>query len=1345
MAPTTLQDQNIFPNANLYNRDELRKLHDECKKRGGSLNAMVMALLDATIDFRSASVPTGVFAKIRNATNKDADLKKPLTKIRLALQKAETQLLFYKNSDSEYDILTAAIAYCAASVSERIDSLAKENDKLAGLFRQDKLLAQFVSDYKKKHSPQLAENATQETSRLAKFTRPFRDFFRPKPQTPKPVAAKTAEIEIDAIELEERKEKDILIPDADLKDLDKTLGAGKFGVAKLFNYSGNNTDIRDSLCNEQGNTVIKAPTSGETSAAILFGQEQKIIQHLYDEHKKSGQTDHKYNLGSKAIYKGQDIIISKPEMFSKTESYSLQSFLENAAKVIGPQSPKTTDAEPLAYLTAFQSDRDVFLGQIPSSMYGSMQAIHQAGVYHCDIGMRNFVMSKPEMDGDNPKKFSVVALDYGFARLVQDNGLSEKDLDRGGIYPVYSIDNGILNASDHAAPCSVATDLYGIKVALLELMSKELGLASQSAIYIGDPKQKLEDFFPKRMGMTNTASLTIYLQNLQNFANNCPDETAKNRVITFMKSFADYIVSMPDESPYPENDKIACKARIENEKKADRQIFLEANVKFFKNTLADKINRLDVNNEDSKKAFLLSVQRLMQIDVSPAFENSPEYKNLKGPLNVANFNAILTAAKAIGAAKPAEVFVALQKQQTAATTTNTMSNAYANLVKDTEAHVTVPQTQATNVQTNAYGQIISKKSTAEKEQPKKPLTSEQLTTLETIAPTSPDKPSEAKKPIKPIPMEPPEELPPAPELTAEEKEYYAKSAEEIARYGQLPSTDKAVELTEDEKKQYAELTNLTKKAKAENQKPKQPAATTGEKFVYEVMPSVKSTSEKSPYGRTTESIRQIQQSTARLKQLAEMGIDIKDIKKCSNDVKVYAQEIKRLQEAFESKCVLSVFNGHRTTIDWPIDSDTIIPMFNDNAKAISQHRAKLDLLEIATRYPEAYLPAVGTTMQQSLPIEITKIDTYARDLRTLELRTKTIYTHTLEKLDLLKASADGLRGRAASYLEAMADKSLKQPTTDQLTKLHIDTDDINVQIAHLEKLSNTLITVADDYKVPEDICDVLKKSLQEAKAATESMKKNQIEVGTKSPALVGLAISSNSTMPILETSRTRSVSAPEKVAKKKVTSAKEVEYKPSAEERQRSATAPVKPTKALKAESPTAEIKPRSSTNAPAWIPLEDGRAKKQIGKLSYHKTAEAMVYERPDDYLEDTAEKAEKDRTRTRDNKETVFDYIKDRQYTEEEKDVCEDMAREYLKTNPKAAYLTGNDNLAEKTAFYMRALDKKVEIYVNNKLYDPSFLDKIRIRLETPKLQERENAKGKGREAPEPESPTPFKKQKH
>ena len=119
-----------------YNRPEMSRLiahfYDHIQKTP-SLKGVV-ALLNAAIEFRSATTTKPYFAESRNKNNNMESLITPFKALTAAFNTANRELNQLDKSTIDYQLMADTLHYCAQSITNRLDELKASDDIMYRLY-----------------------------------------------------------------------------------------------------------------------------------------------------------------------------------------------------------------------------------------------------------------------------------------------------------------------------------------------------------------------------------------------------------------------------------------------------------------------------------------------------------------------------------------------------------------------------------------------------------------------------------------------------------------------------------------------------------------------------------------------------------------------------------------------------------------------------------------------------------------------------------------------------------------------------------------------------------------------------------------------------------------------------------------------------------------------------------------------------------------------------------------------------------------------------------------------------------------------------------------------------------
>lgn len=128
-----------------YKSAELQSIIDNFTRAENfrDIHRYVLDLLQDAASFRYATVPNGLFFKVRNASKSDEDLKNIISRMEKALILADKKIHAKSLSPSDNKILRLAMDYACQTLTERIKALPT-NDRLLPLLLHSEL-TKFIS------------------------------------------------------------------------------------------------------------------------------------------------------------------------------------------------------------------------------------------------------------------------------------------------------------------------------------------------------------------------------------------------------------------------------------------------------------------------------------------------------------------------------------------------------------------------------------------------------------------------------------------------------------------------------------------------------------------------------------------------------------------------------------------------------------------------------------------------------------------------------------------------------------------------------------------------------------------------------------------------------------------------------------------------------------------------------------------------------------------------------------------------------------------------------------------------------------------------------------------------
>ena len=402
----------------------------------------------------------------------------------------------------------------------------------------------------------------------------------------------------------------------------ESLGMGEFGFVDKYKITENSAKENSTkeksakeLFDKWGFTskdqyeiaVKKIKTADNAPVAAIEGiekesaiaeNEKKIGKILHKSYLKAKKKDPGYQLPYNLLRGGK--IDGDPVGFSKLQTLKLSA---DQKPISGPPTEFAMMLANKQIKTEIAIDADIFLVQLMSSMYKSIQAIHDAKVIHLDVAARNFLLCNSSLDDNgNLISISAIATDYGNARKIRSE---EKKLDASGMsLPIKWMDRECL---DHSL-VSINTDLYSLKITMHEVLNTYRRKSVNSPTKPFDEVPNKEYINNIQMEKTDNKILSAHIDLYKK-------SEANEKIDILLKSFEEFLTHTP------------ASLRIEKRKNyptsytdrmIDRQLFTKSVDNFFLSTLKNKLKDYEENKEDDK--LILSIKRLLSIEVSEQFK-----------------------------------------------------------------------------------------------------------------------------------------------------------------------------------------------------------------------------------------------------------------------------------------------------------------------------------------------------------------------------------------------------------------------------------------------------------------------------------------------------------------------------------------------------------------------------------------------------------------------------------------------------------------------------------------------------------------------------------------------------
>src|SRR3990167_7873365 len=361
----------------------------------------------------------------------------------------------------------------------------------------------------------------------------------------------------------------IRVRSSDFKIGHPPIGKGTFGEVSTATFNGNNSRIKD-----LGLIVVKnfIGSLGEASDNDPF-----ISPYLFQAAITNPRLGDKYNAGIVVVdEENHQRLISQFVTYHKDQppkSGNLESYFRR----VNANSNTSFASFPLFN----NNNLAITLSQFAFSMKDSQNAVHEAGVFHFDTAARNFLVGKPICDASgNILQMALKISDFGLSEIMPPNGIVH--LEDKPLLPSRWLDSSTLYRQGH----SIVTDLYALKISMLEAIGLALGVTNTVEELLIFPGQTLGHFFDFRIANTDSEALKLFLANAEAIASNHLDPERGKQVKLMIDCYRDYLTTMPSgckkQGYYTPEEVQAIRAE-------DNKLFLEATAKF-KNTMKNALS-----------------------------------------------------------------------------------------------------------------------------------------------------------------------------------------------------------------------------------------------------------------------------------------------------------------------------------------------------------------------------------------------------------------------------------------------------------------------------------------------------------------------------------------------------------------------------------------------------------------------------------------------------------------------------------------------------------------------------------------------------------------------------------
>lgn len=328
--------------------------------------------------------------------------------------------------------------------------------------------------------------------------------------------------------------RSIILNESQELEKQKKLGGGAFGTAYRYAYIGNNPDISlltsTAAKRDQKYIVVKKYHGN------IDKNELEIASALFQAHEKNPQST-RYCLALPVTNSsGEPIgLASSYISYTRIDKKIISGDLESAITKEITNKKNATENGML-----FDMNLEQILPQITASMQKSVQSIHQAGVLHCDISARNFLVGKPVKENNDLINMPIVISDYGLSqRMPADINDGVPPINMAQV-PIRWYDHECMQTQK----ITLATDLYATKAATIEMLGLILGKKSEDILCFKQGESLMDLAIAKRDNFSNDDGLKLFLDNVARAAEACPD-FRKEAIQTFVECYKPYLTQMP--------------------------------------------------------------------------------------------------------------------------------------------------------------------------------------------------------------------------------------------------------------------------------------------------------------------------------------------------------------------------------------------------------------------------------------------------------------------------------------------------------------------------------------------------------------------------------------------------------------------------------------------------------------------------------------------------------------------------------------------------------------------------------------------------------------------------------
>ncbi len=321
---------------------------------------------------------------------------------------------------------------------------------------------------------------------------------------------------------------------ADLTEMPgEPLGEGGFGKVVGVEYKGADPELLAMA--QRGALIVKSFKREPDEDVVINPYLHQLL--IHDRPDLRG----KFTVGVVREKEGKPVIIGNFVSYNGYQSSDLEKFIYGTMSY-GSEARKNTTAFAYAF-----EDTNVAtsLVQLMASMKISQDALHEAGVFHLDTSPRNFLLRQAVVNDKGSMNVSAVINDFGLSRRIPPNGVVPftPELEKSR-WPLRYMDSRAINRDGF----SIATDYYALRISMMENVCHALNIPLDSILWIQKPDEGYMNTIIQRQQLTDEFALAKFTDHLMVKIENCNNPAMKLHLQLFVKSFRDYLTSMPPKS-----------------------------------------------------------------------------------------------------------------------------------------------------------------------------------------------------------------------------------------------------------------------------------------------------------------------------------------------------------------------------------------------------------------------------------------------------------------------------------------------------------------------------------------------------------------------------------------------------------------------------------------------------------------------------------------------------------------------------------------------------------------------------------------------------------------------------